>query len=213
MSPFGTFLRKYRSMRIRLWMVWWSSYYTFYLGMHPGVRVGRSLKVSGRVHWMIDPAGTLVIGDNVRINSGPVVNAFGGHRRMIICVLPGGKLVIGEGAGLSSSTLVCQHSIEIHRNTMIGGGCDIVDTDFHPADRAARLAHEPGTVRTGPVSIGPGAWVGGKVLILKGVTIGAAAVVGAGSVVTRSVPRGEVWAGNPARPLPVASLNFLHHDA
>lgn len=212
MSPFGKILRKSRTLQIRLRMAWWSTFYTLYLRMHPAVRLGRSLAVSGRVHWMIDPAGALVIGDNVRINSGPAVNAFGGHRRMIVCVLPGGKLVIGDGVGLSSSTLVCQHSIEIQRDAMVGGGCDIVDTDFHPAGCAARLAHEATSVRTAPVSIGRGAWVGGKVLILKGVTIGAEAIVGAGSVVTRSVPPGEIWAGNPARPLPVPSLNFSRHE-
>ena len=36
-------------------------------------------------------------------------------------------------------------------------------------------------------------------MILKGVTIGARAVIGAGSVVTKDVPDGEIWAGNPAK--------------
>jgi hypothetical protein len=147
MSPLGKILRKARSLRISLRKAWWSSVYTLYLRMHPGVRLGRSLTVSGRVHWMIDPGGSLVIGDNVRINSGPAVNAFGGHRPMIVCVLPGGKLVIGDRAGLSSSTLVCQQSIEIHPDAMIGGGCDIVDTDFHAIPPACcrpafRIFHE-----------------------------------------------------------------------
>lgn len=51
----------------------------------------------------------------------------------------------------------------------------------------------------GPVTIGAGASVGAKVLVLPGVTIGDGAVVGGGSVVTRDVPAGEFWAGVPAK--------------
>jgi acetyltransferase-like isoleucine patch superfamily enzyme len=44
-------------------------------------------------------------------------------------------------------------------------------------------------------------FIGGHALILKGVTIGDEAVVAAGSVVTKNVPSGEIWGGNPAKPL------------
>lgn len=44
-----------------------------------------------------------------------------------------------------------------------------------------------------------GAFIGGNSIILKGVKIGKNSVVGAGSVVTRDIPDGEIWAGNPAR--------------
>jgi len=53
------------------------------------------------------------------------------------------------------------------------------------------------------VIIGRGCFIGARAIILKGVTIGDCAVVGAGAVVTRDVPAGHLAAGNPAvcRPL------------
>jgi acetyltransferase-like isoleucine patch superfamily enzyme len=51
----------------------------------------------------------------------------------------------------------------------------------------------------GPIRVERGAWIGSRATILGGVTIGEGAVIGAGSVVTRSVPAHEFWAGNPAR--------------
>ncbi len=49
------------------------------------------------------------------------------------------------------------------------------------------------------VVIGDDVWIGARVIILPGVTIGTGCVVGAGSVLTRDVPPGSVVAGNPAR--------------
>jgi maltose O-acetyltransferase len=49
------------------------------------------------------------------------------------------------------------------------------------------------------VEIGADVWVGGAAIILAGVRIGARAVIGAGSVVTRDVPEGVFAAGNPCR--------------
>ncbi len=54
-------------------------------------------------------------------------------------------------------------------------------------------------VPIGPVTIRDKAWVGARSILLKGVTVGEGAVVGAGSVVTRDVPDWTVVAGNPAR--------------
>jgi acetyltransferase-like isoleucine patch superfamily enzyme len=198
-SAAGKLLLKWRSLATRVAAIWWSGWYTIYLRCHPGVKMAGRITVSGRMIWRLDPRGRLTLGQNVRIHSGSRVNAFGGHRRAIVWVLPGGHLTIKDGAGLSSSTLVCQERLTIGAQAMIGGGCDIIDTDFHPLDRSARIAHDNSVVRTSPVAIGRGAWIGGKVMVLKGVTIGEDAIIGAASVVTRSVPAGETWAGNPAR--------------
>jgi maltose O-acetyltransferase len=50
-----------------------------------------------------------------------------------------------------------------------------------------------------PISIGANVWIGSGALILPGVTIGEDAIIGAGSVITRNVPRGATVFGNPAR--------------
>jgi len=44
-----------------------------------------------------------------------------------------------------------------------------------------------------------GAFVGASSIILKGVTIGKHSIVAAGSVVSKSIPAGEIWGGNPAK--------------
>lgn len=54
------------------------------------------------------------------------------------------------------------------------------------------------TVKSAPIKICDKAWIGFNAIILKGVTIGEGAVVGAGAVVTHDVPPWTIVAGNPA---------------
>ena len=71
-------------------------------------------------------------------------------------------------------------------------------TAVHPLVAEER---NQGLERALPIVIGDNVWIGGDVTILPGVTIGAEAVIGAGSVVTKDVPAGVVAAGNPCRVL------------
>lgn len=160
-----------------------------------GARVGKGLIVRGRLRLRI--LGTLEIGDSVRLQSG-YSNYVGGHQPLGICVMPGARVVLGHRCGISNSTIVCQSEVRILEGTFIGGGSRIYDTDFHQLDAESRLANV-GEVASQPVCIGPRAFIGGHCIILKGVTIGEGAVIGAGSVVTRDVPPYEVWAGVPAK--------------
>lgn len=62
------------------------------------------------------------------------------------------------------------------------------------------LTHEHEPMRRSPLSIGVGARIGARAIVLYSCNaVGAGAVVGAGSVVTHDVPAHELWAGNPAR--------------
>lgn len=87
--------------------------------------------------------------------------------------------------------------IVIGDDVQIGPAVQIY-TAQHPIDPATRRS---GLETAHPVTIGDNVWIGGAAVICPGVAIGADAVIGAGSVVTRDVASGAVVGGNPARPL------------
>ena len=65
-------------------------------------------------------------------------------------------------------------------------------------DSQVRRSSNEGT-KSAPVVIEDDVWVGAHCIILKGVTIGARSIIGAGSVVTKSIPADCVAAGNPCK--------------
>lgn len=71
-------------------------------------------------------------------------------------------------------------------------------TSNHALDPRERM---DGACWARPITIGDGVWIAGGVTVLPGVTIGDHAVIGAGTVVTKDVPPGTVFAGNPGRVL------------
>lgn len=182
-----------------IWSGWWATRFAYLRLGASGAHVGASLRVRGRLDLHIHRAAVVSLGPDCRLKSGFAENAVGGYRRLGIWVGRQGRLTIGRGVGISSSTIVCMHSITIEDEVYIGGDCNIYDTDFHSITPEARLARPDTSVKTAPVIIRERSFIGGHSIILKGVTIGQYAVIGAGSVVTKDVPSGEIWAGNPAR--------------
>lgn len=85
--------------------------------------------------------------------------------------------------------------VVIGRNAMLAPGVHIY-TATHPLDPVERAS---GLEFAKPITIGDDVWIGGHATICPGVTIGDAAVIGAGAVVTKDVPPRTVVAGNPAR--------------
>lgn len=99
---------------------------------------------------------------------------------------------------MSSTRLWIHESARIGNNVKSGGCVLITDTDAHPMDYVARRSSNDGT-KSAPVVIEDDVWVGAHCIILKGVTIGARSIIGAGSVVTKSIPADCVAAGNPCK--------------
>lgn len=86
-------------------------------------------------------------------------------------------------------------TVTIGEDVQIGPRVQLV-TALHPLESEPRRR---GVETAAPVRIGNGAWLAAGVIVLPGVSIGADAVVGAGSVVTNDLPAGHLCFGNPCR--------------
>lgn len=162
-----------------------------------GAVLGKNIQISGKVHWLIW-GGKVRIGDNLYFSSGDAVNPIGSNLQGAIYVESGASLMVGNDVGMSSTRMWIHDSIKIGDHVKIGGCVLMTDTDAHPMDFMARRSSNEGT-KAAPIVIEDDVWIGAHSIILKGVTIGARSIIGAGSIVTKSVPADCVAAGNPCR--------------
>ena len=106
----------------------------------------------------------------------------------------GKNIIIGKNVFINACRrFQDQGGIEIGDGSLIGHNTTIatLNHDFNPEKRA--------NINPKPVKIGKNVWIGSDSTILPGVEIGDGAIVGAGSVVTKSVPKNTIVAGNPAK--------------
>lgn len=109
-----------------------------------------------------------------------------------IILFKNSKLILGSGFFNSNIKIRCHEKIEIGEDVAISHDVTIMDSD----------AHEglwEGYEKTKPIKVGNHVWIGTRVTILKGVTIGDNAIIAAGSVVTKDVPNNTIVAGVPAK--------------
>jgi len=127
-----------------------------------------------------------------------------------------GKIVIGNGTFIGGGTFICIDEIQIGNDVMFAWGCTVTDNNSHSHIWSERkndvMEWKKGldenkigaykdwsNVKKGKITIKDKAWIGFNSIILKGLTIGEGAIVGAGSVVTKDVPDWTIVAGNPAK--------------
>jgi len=121
----------------------------------------------------------------------------------------GGRISIGESCFIGPGTRIWSAArIEIGSRVLISHNVNVFDSLTHPLSPRLRHMQFKEIATTGhpksidldenPVTIADDAWIGAGASVLKGVSIGACAVVGAGAVVTRDVPAATIVAGNPA---------------
>lgn len=152
---------------------------------YPRAQLGDRCDLGPGVRLRIGATASVVVGDRCVIDEGTVIECRG-------------RLSVGE------RTVVGHHcTFAVAEEVSIGSDCLIAElvsirdhdhafeqTDIPVLDQGQRVA---------PVRIGRNVWLGAKVTVTRGVTIGDDTVVGANSVVTRDLPAGVVAVGAPAR--------------
>lgn len=154
-------------------------------------RVGKRLRLEGMPFvWgqaQVFLGDDVALGGNVSIVSGSVV--------------ANPRIEIGDRSSVGWNTLfTVDREVVVEADVLISFDCRIADSDGHPLDPLRRANHEsPDPENIRPVRICRYAWIGNGAFILKGVTIGEGAIVGANSMVTRDVPPYAIAFGNPAK--------------
>ncbi|EGF51614.1 bacterial transferase hexapeptide repeat protein [Bacteroides fluxus YIT 12057] len=186
------------------WVVSWKSFKVLpYINRMKlcayGIEHGSNCRLIGHCKIIVGMHSHVSIGNNFRLVSS---NSFPlSTHKSCIAVPEGATLKIGNDCGMSSPIIRVRKCIIIGNNVNLGGGVILLDTDSHSLnyldrrigaiDMANRVDKE--------IVIDDDVLIGANSIILKGVHIGARSVIGAGSVVTKSIPSDCIAAGNPAR--------------
>lgn len=178
------FLIKYWSGKINTWFVQHFVRPQFdSLGKSPMILKPRSCEIHGK---------NITAGNYLHLVSHPLkpvrLTTWSGRQGQ-------GSIHIGDYCLIAPGVeITAAKSIIIGANTMIAAECSINDCDWHGLYNRTRPFR-----CTKPVVLGNNVWLGARVMVNKGVTIGDNSVIGAGSVVTSDIPPNVVAAGNPAR--------------
>lgn len=147
-------------------------------------RVGKLPRVLGKPYIRND--GEIIIGDKLILFSHVATTE--------LVSLSGGRVEIGNNVFINyGSSIGASELVRIGDGCQIGSHAIIMDNDYHQADDKTAKPESK------PVILEDHVWLGVRVTVLKGVTIGEGAVVAAGSVVTKDVPSRTLAAGVPAR--------------
>ena len=185
-----------RSLIIRMYIYW--NRIKFKIN---NIKLGKNSIITGGIYTLIDRKGKVIIGDNFTFSSGHSINPLSRNIKGVIRCTDNATIKIGNNVGLSSTCVWAHNSITIGNNVNIGGDCLIIDSDAHSLNYIDRrnIKTDQLNRKDKPIIIDDDVLIGTRCIILKGVTIGARSIIGAGSVVTKSIPADCIAAGNPCQ--------------
>lgn len=179
----------------KAWLRWWH------------VQCGSGLRLIGLPAIRRAPRGVIRIGNNCKFISVFSANSHGVSRPCFLSAISvGSEIHIGNDCGLSGTIITASQKVVLGDRVQCGANTLITDNDAHSLDASVRRAEmerrlPPGVEHTisKPVIIRDDVWLGMGVTVLKGVEIGERAVIGAGSLVTKSIPPDSLAVGTPAK--------------
>jgi acetyltransferase-like isoleucine patch superfamily enzyme len=155
-----------------------------------------------------DFAGRIELGENCSLSSSGISPFPSGPVRLTVIRWGNGSNEVGHilcNSRLSGTSIVSMSKVSIGSRVRMAPNVVIMDTDGHVLFPSPEQQDALPTTR--PVVVEDDVWIGYGATILKGVTLGQGCIVGAGAVVTKSVPAKSIVVGNPARVmLPRASV-------
>ena len=144
----------------------------------------------------VDGAGVVRLGADVSLGYRKAPR-LGTGENLLQARKEGSEVLVGQGTCTSNNiSIVACSRISIGDRCRIGDQVAIYDCDFHEINPETRN-NTDGEIQ--PVSIGDNVWLGSRVVVLKGVSIGDNSVIAAGSIVTQSIPARSLAAGVPAK--------------
>lgn len=156
---------------------------------HPDLRLGEHVYIGDSVVVSFcEGGGPLELRDRVQVYGDAFLNTGSG-----------GSIHIGKGTHIQPGCHMHAFLAEIRigENVEIAPGCGFYCYD-HGIVLGRTIMEQPLATKGG-ISVGDGAWLGHRVTVLQGVSIGAGAVIAAGAVVVHSIPDNAIAAGVPAR--------------
>ena len=164
-------------------------------------------------------AHKISLGDRVVLDDGAVLDAKGetnagitvgsgvfvGRNTIIYC--KNGDIVLEDGVNISANCQVFScNRLTVGAQTVIGAFTYLLSGGEYDYRNPAPFSEQTGMETKGPLTIGPGCWLGAHVVVADAACIGARCVIGAGAVVVKPIPDRMIAVGVPAKPVqPVPS--------
>lgn len=143
----------------------------------------------------LEGGARITIGDNSLIGPGSELLVYEKHFSRPL----DSRLTIGSHVRITARCrITCAGTVIIGDDTLFAPDVFITDHN-HGMDPEAEGGYSPQDITVNNVTIGKGVWLGQRVCILPGVTVGDHSIVGANSVVTRDIPPYTIAVGAPAR--------------
>ncbi|MDX8339298.1 acyltransferase [Draconibacterium sp. IB214405] len=139
----------------------------------------------------------IILGEKVYIGAFSIIIAINDSNKNSFknsTLTIGSNTYIGEGNNIRAAG----GTIKIGANCLISQNITIVASN-HETNKNDLIRNQPWSQENNTITIGDDVWIGANSVILPGVTISNGAVIGAGSIVTKDVPKFAIVAGNPAR--------------